>query len=175
VAHLVLQHRLGLVGQDCSAYRAVIGLGGAAHPWSNVERGAGLPATVATVASVAALPEPERWADMMRGLTVDGVRCDLAADALDSLMESGAVERALILGWDVRELIGLHRAKPHDHPARAGLVYSMRLGDRVVDVCAADCAIAIAGTNVRHIWRRVPLEDSICLPWTLKELPYGRP
>jgi hypothetical protein len=34
-------------------------------------------------------------------------------------MESGAAERALILGWDARELIGLHRAKPHDHPARA--------------------------------------------------------
>ena len=129
----------------------------------------GSPATVATVATVATLPEPESWAGLMRGLTMDGVRLDLAATVLDSLMDAGTVERALILGWDARELIGLQRAKPHDHPAFAGLVYSMHKGDAVSDIRDTGCAIAIAGTNVRHIWRRCPLpsDGSICLPWEL--------
>ena len=105
----------------------------------------------------------------MRGLTVEAVRLDLAADALDSLMAADVIERALILGWDARELVGLQRAKPHDHPARAGLVYSVRPGDSVSSVHDAGCAITIAGSNVRHIWRRVPLTDSVCLPWTLTE------
>jgi hypothetical protein len=127
--------------------------------------------SVATVATVATLPEPERWADMMRGLAVDGVRLDLAAAILDSLMDAGTIERALILGWDARELIGLQRVKPHDDPSRAGLVYSMRPSDAVSDIRDTGCAIAIAGTNVRHLWRRVPLpaDRSICLPWELGE------
>jgi hypothetical protein len=104
---------------------------------------------------------------MMRGLSVEGVRLDLAAAALDSLMAADVIERALILGWDVRELIGLQRAKPHDHPARAGLVYSVRPGDRVASIHDAGCAIAIAGSNLAHLWRRVPLADEICLPWEL--------
>lgn len=122
-----------------------------------------------SVATVAALPEPECWADTMRGLTVDGVRLDVAAAVLDSLMDAGTIERALILGWDVRELIGLQRAQPHDHPSRAGLVYSMRPGDTVPSIHDAGCSIATAGTNVRHIWRRAPLAAAICLPWELKE------
>jgi hypothetical protein len=84
-----------------------------------------------------------------------------------------SAERALILGWDVRELVGVQRAKPHDSPARAGLVYSMRPGDTVPSIHDAGCAIAIAGTNVRHVWRRCPLPDSICLPWTLTEPSRG--
>jgi hypothetical protein len=91
---------------------------------------------------------------MMRGLTIEGVRLDLAAAVLDSLMDAGTIERALILGWDARELVGLQRAKPHDHQSRAGLVYSMRPGDAVSDIRDTGCAIAIAGSNVRHIWRR---------------------
>jgi hypothetical protein len=120
-----------------------------------------------TVATVATLPEPECWADLMRGLTIDGVRLDVAATVLDSLMAAGTIERALILGWDAREMIGLQRANPHDDPSRAGLVYSMRPGDAVPDIRDTGCAIAIAGTNVRHIWRRAPLpvDSTIRLPW----------
>jgi hypothetical protein len=106
---------------------------------------------------------------MMRGLTIEGVRPDLAADTLDSLLDAGTIERALILGWDARELIGLQLAKPHDHQARAGLVYSMCEGDTVSSVHDAGCAIVVAGDRVPHLWRRVPLTDSICLPWTLTE------
>lgn len=106
---------------------------------------------------------------MMRGLTVDGVRLDLAADALDGLMAADVIERALMLGWDARELIGLQRAKPHDHPARAGLVYSMRPGDSVASVHDAGCAIIVGGGSVPHLWRRSTLTDSICFPWTLTE------
>jgi hypothetical protein len=104
---------------------------------------------------------------MMRGLTIEGVRLDQAAAVLDSLMDAGTIERALILGWDARELVGLQRAKPHDHQSRAGLVYSMRLGDAVSDIRDTGCAIAIAETNVRHIWRRAPLDAAIWLPWEL--------
>jgi len=112
--------------------------------------------------------EPERWAEMLRGLAVDGVRLDLAADALESLMDSGAVERALILGWDARELIGVQRAQPHDHPSRAGLIFSLRPGDTVPDVRASGSIISSG--NVRHIWRRSPLpcDGSICLPWEIR-------
>ncbi|WP_147156603.1 hypothetical protein [Reyranella soli] len=107
---------------------------------------------------------------MMRDLTVEGVRLDLAADALDSLMDGGTVERSLILGWDARELIGVQRAKPHDNPFVAGLVFSLRQGDRVEAVSDNGCAIVPACSNVRHLWRRAPLaaDDSICLPWELR-------
>ncbi|SEP51123.1 hypothetical protein SAMN02990966_07870 [Rhodospirillales bacterium URHD0017] len=107
---------------------------------------------------------------MMRGRTIEGVRLDLAANVLDSLLDAGTIERALMLGWDVRELVGLQRAKPHDHPMRAGLVYSLRPSDSVPSIHDAGCAIAIAGGNVRHIWRRAPLpsDGSICLPWEVR-------
>ena len=55
------------------------------------------------------------------------------------------------------------------HQARAGLVYSMREGDAVSSVRDAGCAIVVAGDRVPHLWRRAPLTDSICLPWTLTE------
>ena len=89
---------------------------------------------------------------MLRGVAVTRVRWDLAADALESLMGSGAVERALILGWHPLELIGVHRTRPHDHPSRAGLIFSMRSGDTVADVRDSGCIIAYG--NVRHIWKR---------------------
>jgi hypothetical protein len=106
----------------------------------------------------------------MRGLTVPGVGWALAADALDSLMDSGGVERALILGWDLRELIGVQRARPHDNPFTAGLVFSLRYGDRVEGISDNGCGIVPAGSKVRHLWRRSPLpaDDSICLPWELR-------
>ena len=75
----------------------------------------------------------------------------------------------MILGWDARELIGLQRAKPHDHQARAGLIYSMRPGDTVSNVRDAGLRHRVAGTNVRHLWRRAPLDAAICLPWELTE------
>jgi hypothetical protein len=73
--------------------------------------------TVATVATVAALPEPETWAALVRAVAVPGVRWDLAADALASLMAADVVELALIRGWHPFELIGVQRTRPHDHPA----------------------------------------------------------
>ena len=103
---------------------------------------------------------------MLRGLTVIGVRSDLAADALESLTDSGAVERALILGWDARELIGVQRAHPHDHPSRAGLIFSMRPGDTVRDVRTSGCIIAYG--NVRHIWKRFGGVAGLVFPWELE-------
>jgi hypothetical protein len=106
---------------------------------------------------------------MMRSLSIDGVRLDLAANALDCLMASGAIERALILGWDARELIGVQRAKPHDNPSLAGLVFSLPPGDRVEGISDNGCAIIPAGANLPHLWRRAPAptDHSICLPWEL--------
>jgi hypothetical protein len=130
------------------------------------------PRTVARVATVADHGMPERWPDRLRSLpVVEGVRWELAADALAGLLHAGVIEKALALGWDARELIGVCRAAPHDSPSRAGLIFSMRPGDTVTDIRRAGCIIAYA--TVRHIWKRVPLpvDGSIVLPWQLGTLP----
>ena len=87
--------------------------------------------------------------------------------SLDHLLAADVITRALIAGWDVRELVGVWRFRPHDHPFHAGLIFSMRPGDMVPSIHDAGCAVA--GSNVRHIWRRLPLPDdgSVCLPWEL--------
>ena len=123
--------------------------------------------TVATVATVATLPVPESWPALLRTVTAPGVNWHQAADILDSLMAADVIERALILGWDVRELVGVWRFKPHDKPSRAGLLFSLRPGDSVTSIHDAGCAIAIAGSAVPHMWRRIPLPDdgSILPPW----------
>jgi hypothetical protein len=121
---------------------------------------------VETVATVAALGKPESWADHLRSLApVEGVSWDVAAAVLDSLMAAGAIDKALGLGWDVRELIGVCRSRPHDSPSLAGLIFSMRAGDTVPDVRRSGCIIAYG--NVRHIWKRTPIAAAVCLPWDL--------
>jgi hypothetical protein len=92
---------------------------------------------------------------------------DLAADALDSLMRAGVVDKALGLGWDARELVGVQRRQPHGAPHCAGLIFSMRAGDTVPDVRRAGCIIAYG--TVSHIWKRVllPADRSLCMPWEL--------
>lgn len=122
--------------------------------------------SVATVATVAALAESKSWADRLRELPpVEGVTWDLAAAALDSLMASGVVEKALGLGWDAVELVGVQRCQPHGAPHCAGLIFSIRAGDTVGDVRRSGCIIACG--NVRHIWKRAPIAAAICLPWDL--------
>jgi hypothetical protein len=123
-----------------------------------------------TVAGVAVADGPKRWLDHLRSgelpfLPVE--RWARAADALDAIIRSGAADKALGLGWDARELIGVCRAPPHDSPSRAGLIFSMKPGDTVTDVRRAGCIIAYG--TVRHIWKRVPLaaDRSLCMPWEL--------
>src|SRR5262249_37100032 len=123
------------------------------------------PRTVATVATVARDRLLDPLPALMRRATVDGVQLETAASVLESLMAAGAIDVALRLGWDARELIGLSRFLPHDHLARAGLIYSVRPGEAVQDVSRAGCVIAYA--NVRHLWRRCPIDTSIVLPWDL--------
>ena len=137
---------------------------------SQIPRRLQQPPTVATVATVAALPEPETWPALVRAVAVPGVRWDLAADRLASLMEADVVEAALIRGWHALELIGVRHAKPHDHPSYSGLVFSIHRGDAVEAISDIGCAIVTAGTNVRHLWRRTPLptDGSICLPWEIR-------
>ena len=104
-----------------------------------------------------------------------------AADALEGLISSGAVDKALGLGWDALELVGVRRRSPHDAPSQAGLIFSMKAGDSVSRVGRAGCVISYA--NVRHIWKRVPLpsDGSLVLPWDLggatplPKLTSGRP
>ncbi len=127
------------------------------------------PPTVATVATVAALAQPETWPDRLRTLApVTGISWRLAADALDMLLRAAVIAKALALGWDARELVGVQRRQPHGAPHCAGLIFSMRAGDTVTDVRRAGAIIAYA--NIRHIWKRVPLpaDGSICLPWELR-------
>jgi hypothetical protein len=127
--------------------------------------------TVATVAGVAVAESPKRWLEHLQSGELPFLpaeRWATAADALDAIIRSGAADKALGLGWDARELIGVCRAAPHDSPSRAGLIFSMRPGDNVTDVRRAGCIIAYG--TVRHIWKRVPLpvDGSICLPWELR-------
>jgi len=126
--------------------------------------------TVATVAyvAVATVPDPAAWLASLRSGDLSGLsgeRWALAADALESLIYSGAVDKALALGWEPVELVGVCRAPPHDSPSRAGLIWSVKPGDTVPDVRRAGCVIAYG--NVRHIWKRTPIAAAICLPWEL--------
>ena len=126
--------------------------------------------TVAAVAGVAVAESPKRWLEHLQSGELPFLpaeRWATAADALDAIIRSGAADKALGLGWDVRELIGVCRAPPHDSPSRAGLIFSMRPGDTVTDVRRAGCIIAYG--TVRHIWKRVPLpaDRSLCMPWDL--------
>lgn len=131
---------------------------------------------VSAVSAISATPpagsSPDQWLDALRSGELPGLTADRwreATHVLDGLIDSDLVEAALIRGWHPMELIGVSRAKPYDHPTRAGLIYSMRPGDMVPSIHDAGCAIAVAGTNVRHIWRRLPLpgDGSVCLPWEL--------
>lgn len=129
---------------------------------------------VSAVSAISATPptgsSPDHWLDILRHGDLPGLAAErwrTAADVLEGLIDGDVIEAALIRGWLPLELIGVSRAKPHDHPTRAGLIYSMRLGDTVPSIHDAGCAIAVAGSNVRHIWRRLPIPDdgSIILPW----------
>jgi hypothetical protein len=123
---------------------------------------------VADVAGVAVADGPEGWPDRLRSLApAAGIRWDLAADALDMLLISGVVEKALALGWDARELVGVCRGQPHDSPSRAGLIWSVKPGDTVPDVRRSGCIISYG--NVRHIWKRAPIGADVCLPWDLQQ------
>lgn len=127
------------------------------------------PPSCPTVASVAVAGASEGWADRLRTLpAAPGIRWDLAAEILDSLMVAGVIDKALRLGWDAREIIGVCRSQPHDSPSRAGLIWSVKPGDTVPDVRRSGCIIAYS--TVRHIWKRAPLpaDGSICLPWELR-------
>ena len=126
--------------------------------------------SVATVATVAVAETPERWIERLCAGDLPGLsaeRWERAVDTFAALLESGAVAKALGLGWDARELVGVQRVAPHDAPHVAGLIFSMWPGDTVTDVRRAGCAIVYSGG--RHIWLRRPLpsDGSICLPWEL--------
>lgn len=117
-----------------------------------------------TVATVAPLPDPERWPNMLRALSVNGANLWTAADHLTRLVETGAIAEALALGWDARELAGLWRFPPHSLPSRAGLVFSLYPGDTVRSIRTTGCVIGITGGNLRHIWLRASVRD-VLLPW----------
>ncbi len=123
---------------------------------------------VAKVATVAVAETPERWFERLCAGDLPGLpaeRWERAADALSDLIESGAVAKALELGWDARELVGVQRTPPQDAPHRAGLIFSLWPGDSVTDVRRSGCVITYQGG--RHIWLRCPLTPDICLPWDL--------
>ena len=121
---------------------------------------------VAGVAGVAAPLPPESWAAALRATTVEAVDLIAAAGRLETLRAAGAVAEALRLGWDPRELVGLRRGAPHDHPSHAGLVFSLWPGDRIASVGAAGCVIRPAGAGPPHRWLRAPPAD-VVLPWEM--------
>jgi hypothetical protein len=128
------------------------------------------PSTVARIATVASPGEPDLWLVKLRAGGLEGLslsRWVEAAGALEAILQTGVVEEALQLGWDVREIIGVQMKAPHDHPSRAGLIFSLKPGDEVRGVRSGGCVIAY--DKIRHIWRRVPLpqDRSIVLPWEL--------
>ena len=77
-----------------------------------------------TVATVATLPEPEYWLALLRLPELPllpAERWTTAADAVESLMATGALDKALGLGWAQIELVGVQRRQPHDAPIARGL------------------------------------------------------
>ena len=156
--------RAGAIPPPATATFATLATGGIAH----------LSRSVATVATVAVAERPERWIERLRAGDLPGPaeRWERAADALACLMESGAVAKALVLGWDALELVGVQRTPPHDAPLCAGLIFSLWPGDAVTDVRRSGCAIVYRAG--RHIWlRRISTqyararEAESCLPWEL--------
>lgn len=154
--------RAGAIPPPATATFATLATGGVAHPSRSV----------ATVATVAVAETPERWLERLRAGDLPGLsaeRWERAADALARLMESDTIAKALGLGWDARELVGVQRVPPHDAPHVAGLIFSLWPGDTVTDVRRAGCAIVYSAG--RHIWLRRPFPlsaDAVtCLPWEL--------
>jgi hypothetical protein len=126
-----------------------------------IRHGITAPSTVATVAVAAPqyVGTPEEWPALV------GDRWPVPRRILEGLLAAGVISEALALGWDARELVGVSRSPPHEAPNVAGLIFSMREGETVRGLTTRHCVIAAA--NVRHIWQRTPLTDSICLPWEL--------
>jgi hypothetical protein len=88
-----------------------------------------------------------------------------AQEVFVGLLASGIAAKALGLGWDAREIIGVCRSLPRDSPSRAGLIWSVKSGDTIPDVRRSGCIIAYS--KIRHIWRRAPLAADLVLPWEL--------
>lgn len=126
-----------------------------------------LPAVSAGVQREAS--DPASWLERLMACDLPGLppeRLGRAADGLAGIMESGAIDKALGLGWGACELVGAARRPPHDAPHVAGLIWSLWLGDTVADVRRAGCAIVYPTGS--HIWLRRPLApDAVCLPWDL--------
>jgi hypothetical protein len=93
------------------------------------------------------------------------LRWAVSLSVLSDLIESGTVVDALALGWSPLEIIGLRRSPPHDAPHVAGLVYSVRVGERVRLLTDRGCTIE-TGTGP-HRWIRVPLSSEVVAPWEL--------
>jgi hypothetical protein len=92
-----------------------------------------------------------------------------AQDSFAMLVATEAASEALAAGWTLQELCGVSGPWPYDHPDHAGLIFSMRPGDTVTDVRRIG-AVIVYGTR-RHIWKRIPPDRSIALPWQLVDLP----
>ena len=99
---------------------------------------------------------------------IESERWHGAQEAFAGLLASGVAAKALGLGWDAREIIGVCRRPPHDSPSRAGLIWSVKPGDTVPDVRRSGCIIAYG--NLRHIWKRAPIGADVCLPWEQSSL-----
>jgi hypothetical protein len=121
-------------------------------------------------AVAAAVPvAPEDWYTRMSGHRPPDIAPDcwsVALTVLSDLIEGGTVADALALGWSPLEVIGLQRRLPHDAPHVAGLVYSVRLGERVRLLTDKGCTI-VTETGP-HRWLRVPLSSEVVVaPWEL--------
>ena len=90
-----------------------------------------------------------------------------AVNHFAGLIDDGSVALALEAGWDLVEIIGVQTKSPHDSPLVAGLVFSLRPGNRVEKISDRGCTI-VAG-SLKHVWTRTlpPATGSIVLPWDL--------
>jgi hypothetical protein len=131
--------------------------------------GAGAASPVARLAKIAA-PQgsPSDWLTRMeaRPIAVPAARWTEALTVLSDLIEAGTIADALALGWHPLEIIGLQRRLPHDLPNVAGLIYSVRPGERVRLLTDRGCTID-TGTGP-HRWVRVPLSPDVAFPWELQ-------
>jgi hypothetical protein len=119
--------------------------------------------------------DPAHWLAGMESFRPAGLPSDRWSGALavlSDLVDAGVVADALALGWNPLEIIGVQRRPPHDASNVAGLIYSIRPGERVRLLTDRGCTIDTP--TGPHRWVRTSLSAAVVAPWELSTGPQHR-